>query len=130
MNIFDMATLFGGNPAQGLNPGTFRQPGLRMPTAPSTTPGMANLQAPANAFMPTSGMDNMQMANLAMSLMGGAQQEAPPPPPVLMMDMAPATLGQDTQQFMQMYGPQATMQQDNDEMMRQRMQGLMALLGG
>jgi hypothetical protein len=31
---------------------------------------------------------------------------------------------------MQMYGPQATMQQDNDEMMRQRMQGLMALLGG
>jgi hypothetical protein len=35
-------------------------------------------------------------------------------------------------QFIQQYGPQGQMQmqQENDEMMQQRMQGLLALLGG
>jgi hypothetical protein len=125
MNFFQMP-----NPAGGLNMNANSMPGLRMQTAPMI-PGMANLQAPAGAFnLPAAGMNNAQLANLAMGLMGSATQQAPE---VSMMQMAqaqPASLGQDTQQFMQQYGLGALMQNQNDDMMRQRMQGLLALLGG
>jgi hypothetical protein len=123
---------FGGNySGGGLNMNAPSGMALRMPTAPSTVPGMANLQAPAGAFdLSGGGMNNMQMANLAMGLMGSAQQEAPQVQMPAMAQVQPASLGQDTQAFMQQYGLDALLQNQNDDMMRQRMQGLMALLGG
>jgi hypothetical protein len=120
------------NPAGGLNMNANSMPGMRMQTAPMI-PGMANLQAPSGAFnLPGGGMSDMQLANLAMGLMGSANQQAPEAPMMQMTQAQPASLGQDTQQFMQQYGLNALMQNQgqNDEMMRQRMQGLMALLGG
>ena len=128
MNFFNTQ-----NPAGGLNMNANSMPGMRMPMTPSTVPGMANLQAPAGAFnLPGGGMSDMQLANLAMGLMGSANQQAPEAPMMQMTQAQPASLGQDTQQFMQQYGLNALMQNQgqNDEMMRQRMQGLMALLGG
>lgn len=123
---------FGGNySGGGLNMNAPSGVGLRMPTTPSTTPGVANLQAPAGAFdLSRGGMNDMQMANLAMGLMGSARQEAPQVQMPEMAQIAPATLGQDTKAFMQQYGLEALLQPQNDDMMRQRMQGLMALLGG
>jgi hypothetical protein len=121
---------FNTNPAGGLRMDVNSMPGLRMQTAPMT-PGMANLQAPAGAFnLPSGGMSDMQLANLAMGLMGSANQQQQQAPMMQMAQAQPASLGQDTQQFMQQYGLNALMQNQGDDMMRQRMQGLMALLGG
>lgn len=123
---------FGGNYAGGgLNISAPSGVGLRMPTSPSTVSGIANLQAPAGAFdLSRSGMSDMQMANLAMGLMGSARQDAPQVQMPQMAQIQPSTLGQDTQAFMQQYGLNALLQNQSDDMMRQRMQGLMALLGG
>ena len=127
MNFFNTQ-----NPAGGLNMNANSMPGMRMPMGPSTIPGMPNLQAPANAMSLGSGgnLNQMQMANLAMALMGSANPEQQEMPMMQMPQAQPASLGQDTQQFMQQYGLNALMQNQNDDMMRQRMQGLMALLGG
>jgi hypothetical protein len=124
---------FGGNySGGGLNMSAPSGMALRMPTTPSTVSGIANLQAPAGAFdLSRGGMNNAQAASLAMSLMGAAQpQQQEMMPMQQMAQIQPATLGQDTQAFMQQYGLDALLQNQSDDMMRQRMQGLMALLGG
>jgi hypothetical protein len=122
------------NPAGGLNMNANSMPGMRMPMGPSTIPGMSNLQAPANAMSLGSGgnLNQMQMANLAMALMGSANPEQQEMPMMQMPQMQAANMGQDAQAFAQQYGLDALLQNQgqNDEMMRQRMQGLMALLGG
>lgn len=125
---------FGGNySGGGIDMSAPSGVGLRIPTSPSTVSGVANLQAPAGAFdLSRGGMSNAQAANLAMSLMGVAQpqQQQEMMPMQQMAQIQPATLGQDTQAFMQQYGLDALLQNQSDDMMRQRMQGLMALLGG
>jgi hypothetical protein len=87
------------------------------------------------AGAPAAGMDKMKMAQLALSMMGSGQQPAAPqmqPMPQMqqMQQMQPTMAGQQASQFLQQYAPMGGMQQQNDEMMRQRMQGLMAMLGG
>ena len=106
--------------------------GLKMPTAPSTVPGQANLKAPAGALSASGAgsMNPMQMIQLAQMLMGpqGQQQQAP-----AMFDMLgpQGQSSQQTMQFAEQYSPEALMAaQASDDLMRQRMQGLMALLGG
>ena len=128
MNFFNVP-----NPAGGLNMTANSMPGLRMPMAPSTVPGMANLQAPVGAFnLPSGGMSQMQIANLAMGLMGAANPERQEVPMMQMPQMQAANAGKDAQDFAQQYGLDALLQRQgqNDDMMRQRMQGLLALLGG
>jgi hypothetical protein len=104
-----------------------------MQTSPMT-PGMANLQAPANAMSLGSGnnMNQMQMANLAMGLMGSASPSRPEMPMMQMPQMQAASAGKDAEAFAQQYGLDALLQNQgqNDDMMRQRIQGLLALLGG
>jgi hypothetical protein len=121
------------NPAGGLNMMANSMPGLRMPMTPSTVPGMANLQAPVGAFnLPSGGMSQMQMANLATGLMGEANPEQQEMPMMQMPQLQAANAGKDAQAFAQQYGLDALLQRQsmNDNMMRQRMQGLLALLGG
>lgn len=76
-------------------------------------------------------MDPMQ-ARFAMSMLNKGQEEAVPQmqPMMAMQQMQPAMSGQQANQFLQQYSPMGEVQQQNDEMMRQRMQGLMAMLGG
>jgi hypothetical protein len=81
------------------------------------------------AGAPAAGMDKMKMAQLALSMMGSGQQPAAPQMQP-MPQMQPTMAGQQASQFLQQYAPMGGMQQQNDEMMRQRMQGLMAMLGG
>jgi hypothetical protein len=106
--------------------------GLRMPTAPSTIPGQANLRAPAGALAPSSaaGVNPMQMMQLMQMLMGPQQQQQAAPAVDMLTPTRPSS--QETMQFIEQYGPagQMQMQQANDDMMQKRMQGLLALLGG
>jgi hypothetical protein len=107
--------------------------GLRMPAAPSTIPGQANLRAPAGAFDASAaagGVNPMQMMQLMQMLMGPQQQQQAAPSMDMLTPTRPSS--QETMQFIQQYGPQGQMQmqQQNDEMMQKRMQGLLALLGG
>jgi len=105
--------------------------GLMMPTAPSTIPGQANLRAPAGAFDASAaagGVNPMQMMQL-MQMLGQPEQQAAP---VMGMPDVQSQPSQQAMDFIAQYGPegQMQMQQQNDEMMQQRMQGLLALLGG
>lgn len=106
--------------------------GLRMPTAPSTVPGQANLRAPAGAFdaSAAAGVNPMQMMQLMQMLMGPQQQQQATPSVDMLTPTRPSS--QETMQFIEQYGPagQMQMQQANDDMMQKRMQGLLALLGG
>lgn len=106
--------------------------GLKMPTAPSTAPGQANLKAPAGAFSASSAgsMNPMQMIQLAQLLMGSNMQQQAP---AAIFDMLgpQGRSSEDTISFGKQYSPEALMAaQASDDLMRQRMQGLMALLGG
>ena len=103
------------------------EPALRMPRNPVNPAGEVSLQAPANALTlaPQSAMSNNQAQNLAMMLMqAGTPQAATMQPMAMIAPTSPA----QAQQF----GPQMAMQmqQQNDELMRQRMQGLLSLIGG
>jgi hypothetical protein len=71
-----------------------------------------------------------QQAQFAMSLMNQGQPQSSAPQMQPMQNMQPTAAGQQAAQFLQQYAPMGGMQQQNDEMMRQRMQGLMAMLGG
>ena len=109
-------------------------PGLRMPSLPSTIAGEANLRLPAGMLaqkaMPMA--NSLPMANLAMALMGAANPEQQEMPMMQMPQMQAVNAGKDAQAFAQQYGLDALLQRQsmNDNMMRQRMQGLLALLGG
>jgi hypothetical protein len=131
----------------GLNMNAPSGMGLRMPTTPSTIPGVANLQMPSNA-MDIFGMGGVSPAvmQMASSLLGagipqgGAQpQSVMPAAPVqqaqlpMMAELPQTARGmQAAQQFLEMYGPQAALaaSAENDAMMRQRIMGLLDLLGG
>jgi hypothetical protein len=76
------------------------------------------------------GFDPQQMAKLGMSLMSSGQQAQQAPQMQPMQQMQPTMNSQQATQFLQQYAPMGGVQQQNDEMMRQRMQGLMAMLGG
>ena len=131
MNFFNLP-----NAAGGLRMDANSLPGMRIPTLPSTIAGEANLRPPAGVMSlgGSGGLNQMQMNNLAMSLLGGMnpdqeqqQMEMPVPAMAAMRQMPQLPAG-----MMAQYAPQAFMQrqQASDDMMRQRMQGLMALLGG
>lgn len=131
MNFFNLP-----NVAGSLRMDANSMPGLRIPTLPSTIAGDANLQAPTDAMSlgGSGGLNQMQMNNLVMRLLGGMnpqqeQQQMTMPAPAMggMRQMPQMPAG-----MMAQYAPQALMQrqQTNDDMMRQRMQGLLALLGG
>ena len=99
---------------------------LRLPTYPATEAGMANLKATADAMTAPKAATpaTINPQNLAMALMqSGAPQVAQ------MMPMSAIPMGSMQPQ---QYGPAAAlqMQQANDELMRQRMQGLLAMIGG
>lgn len=81
---------------------------------------------------PSGGMNQMDMAKLAMSFLGQARQQAPSMELQPMQQMQPTAQGIPAQQFMQQYGIDALLQKQSQEdaMMRQRMQGLMSLIGG
>jgi predicted YcjX-like family ATPase len=81
---------------------------------------------------PSGGMNQMDMAKLAMSFLGQARQQAPSMGLQPMQQMQPTAQGIPAQQFMQQYGMDALLQKQSQEdaMMRQRMQGLMSLIGG
>jgi hypothetical protein len=81
---------------------------------------------------PSGGMNQMDMAKLAMSFLGQARQQAPSMELQPMQQMQPMAQGIPAQQFMQQYGIDALLQKQSQEdaMMRQRMQGLMSLIGG
>jgi predicted YcjX-like family ATPase len=84
---------------------------------------------------PSGGMNQMDIAKLAMSFLGQARQQAPSmglQPMQPMQQMQPMAQGIPAQQFMQQYGMDALLQKQSQEdaMLRQRMQGLMSLIGG
>lgn len=76
------------------------------------------------------GFDQSKMGQLAMSMLGAGQQPQQAPQMLPMEQMQPMMNNQQAGLFLQQYGPMGDIQQQNDEMMRQRMQGLMAMLGG
>jgi hypothetical protein len=97
------------------------QAGAATPAAtPTPDASVAKLQEKTDQML-----GGKQAQNLAMMLMGaGSPQVATMQPIAMMPSTAPANQVQ--------FGPQMAMQiqQQNDEMMRQRMQGLLGLLGG
>jgi hypothetical protein len=122
------------NAAGGLNMMANSMPGLSMPSLPSTIAGEANLRLPAGMLaqkaMPMA--NSLPMSSLAMAMMGAANPEQQEMPMMQMPQVQAANAGKDAQAFAQQYGLDALLQRQsmNDNMMRQRMQGLLALLGG